>query len=142
MLTRSRGRQEHGLGAGDGGQLAGQPVRLHLDTGVAVTADDLHHPVQRGTGPGRHGLGGGEQRGAPGRHAEDLAAHERRAEVLRGGGTEGRGNLPPGPVHVDDDGVPEAELLLELLLQVGIDTGRQGDDGTDHADLAGLAQQP
>jgi hypothetical protein len=138
---RGRG-QQHRLRAGDGGQVADELVRLDLHARVAVTADDLDHPGQGRGGPGRHGLGGGEQRRAPRRHPEHLAAGQRRVQVLRRGGAERRDDLAPGAVGVDDDGIPEAVLLLDRLLEVGVDAGRQGDHGTDDTDVAGLTEQP
>ena len=134
--------QQHRPRPGDRGQVAGKPVRLHLDAGVAVAADDLHHAVQRGAGPGRHGLGRGEQCRAPGRHAEDLAAGERGVQVLRRSRAEGGDDLAPGTLCIDHYGVAEAVPVLKPFLQVGVHARRQGDDGTDDAEVAGLAEQP
>ena len=111
-------------------QAADQVGGVALRGRVAAAAEDLHHARVPDAADRVHGVDHGQQRGAPGADADDVAGAHGGLHVEGGGGAQlahGRVVVVAGDVHDLDLG--EVVAGLERLLQL-----RVGAAGGAHAD--------
>jgi hypothetical protein len=143
MSCVARGRHVDRLGSDHACELAEDPVRVALRLGGAHAAQQLHDLLRAARIQRSHAIDHREYRLAPRRDADAVASRERRLEIAGGSGTD-RGEdvlFARVRVDVDDDGLVEAEALLDLLLELRVDAGCRGHDGADDAGLLGALEQ-
>jgi hypothetical protein len=135
-------RQRHRRGAEEPREPAHHVGGVLLVLRPPDAAERLHDAHVGGRERG-HGVDHGVERGAP-READGLARLQRAGEVRGGGGAELAaeevGRLPRLDGH--HEGLAEAEAILELRLEFGVQPARRRDGDLDDALRLRLGEQP
>ena len=110
---------------------------------VADAAHELQHAVGGDAGQAPHGVDRGEQRRAPRRDADDVAAGERRLQVAGRRHAEVADDALLGVVEaVDDHGLAEPVRRLQGLLEMRLHALGSDDGGPDDPLGLRLLEEP